>query len=167
MSGGYMPVGGVLASDRVVETVARAGFVHGFTFSHNPVTAAACLATLDILEKEDLVARADRLGEHALARLRPLGAHPHVGDVRGRGLMLGVEIVADKAARAPFAAAERKASAVANRCFADGLVVYPSTGCADGTNGDVVMLAPPFVTTDTQVDEMVTILDGALTKLGL
>jgi adenosylmethionine-8-amino-7-oxononanoate aminotransferase len=167
MSGGYMPVGGVLASDRVVDAVARGGFVHGFTFSHNPVTAAACLATLDILEKEDLVARADRLGERALARLRALGEHPHVGDVRGRGLMLGVEIVADKAARAPFAAADRKASAVASRCFADGLVVYPSTGCADGTRGDVVMLAPPFVTTDTQVDEMITILDGALTRLGL
>lgn len=167
MSGGYMPVGAVLASDRVVEAVARGGFVHGFTFSHNPVTAAACLATLDVLEKEDLVARAERLGVHALARLQSLTAHPHVGDVRGRGLLLGLELVADKPTRAPFPAADRKASAVADRAFAAGLIVYPSTGCADGTRGDVVMLAPPFVTTDKQLDEMVTILDGALSGLGL
>ena len=91
MSGGYMPVGGVLASERVVAAVARVGgFVHGYTFSHHPVTAAACLAVLDILEREDLVERSRRLGEAALLRMGALRRHPHVGDVRGRGLMLVV-----------------------------------------------------------------------------
>ena len=88
MSGGYMPVGAVLASERIVAALERAsGFTHGFTFSHNPVTAAACLETLRILEDEDLVERSRTLGERLLSRLAPLRSRPHVGDVRGRGLM--------------------------------------------------------------------------------
>jgi adenosylmethionine-8-amino-7-oxononanoate aminotransferase len=168
MSGGYMPVGAVLASERIVAALQEAGgFTHGFTFSHNPVTAAACLETLRILEEEDLVARARDLGELLLARLEVLRAHPHVGDVRGRGLMAGVEIVAEKGVRRPFPRTDKKAESVAARAFASGLVVYPGVGCADGTSGDLVMLAPPFVTTEAQIDEMAAILDQTLVGLGL
>jgi adenosylmethionine-8-amino-7-oxononanoate aminotransferase len=168
MSGGYMPVGAVLASERIVAALERAGgFTHGFTFSHNPVTAAACLETLRILEDEDLVARARTLGERLLSRLAPLRSRPQVGDVRGRGLMAGVELVADPRARRPFPRSEKTAEAVVARAFANGLVVYPSTGCADGRNGDLVMLAPPFVTTEAQIDEMAAILADTLASLGL
>ena len=168
MSGGYMPVGAVLASERVVSALsATGGFIHGFTFSHNPVTAAACLETLRILEDEDLVARSRRMGAHLLSRLERLRLHPHVGDVRGRGLMAGVEIVADKASRRPFPRALKKAEALAARAFANGLVVYPSSGCADGQNGDLVMLAPPFVVVDEQIDEMAEILDRSLAEIHL
>jgi adenosylmethionine-8-amino-7-oxononanoate aminotransferase len=168
MSGGYMPVGGVLASERIVATLAKAGgFTHGFTFSHNPVTAAACLETLGILERERLVERACAMGERLMARLEPLGARPRVGDVRGRGLLAGVELVADKATRRPFPRAERKAEAVGLRCLEKGLVTYPSGGCATGTDGDVVMLAPPFVVSEAQLGEMVAILESALAELGL
>lgn len=168
MSGGYAPVGAVLASARIVQALARAhGFIHGFTFSHNPVTAAACLATLDILEREGLVERCRGMGEKARALLTPLADHPHVGDVRGRGLMIGVELVADKASRRPFARAERKAEAVGARAFASGLVTYPSGGGATGGEGDVVMLAPPFVVTEEQLGEMAGILERTLTELGL
>ena len=168
MSGGYMPAGGVLASERIVAALAKAGgFTHGFTFSHNPVTAAACLETLAILERERLVERACAMGERLLDRLAALREHPQVGDVRGRGLMAGVEIVADKATRRPFPRAERRAEAVGLRCFEKGLVIYPSGGCATGTDGDLVMLAPPFVVTEAQLEEMVAILDGALAELGL
>jgi adenosylmethionine-8-amino-7-oxononanoate aminotransferase len=168
MAGGYMPVGGVLCSEKIALTLARSGgFTNGFTFSHNPVTAAACLKTLEILEEERLVERAAFLGEKALGHLQRLLAHPHVGDVRGRGLMLGVELVADKAARLPFPRSAKKAEAVGARAFHAGLITYPSGGCATGTDGDVVMLAPPFVVTETQIGEMVRILDGVLTGLGL
>jgi adenosylmethionine-8-amino-7-oxononanoate aminotransferase len=168
MAGGYMPVGAVLASDRIVATLSRAGgFTHGFTFSHNPVTAAACLKTLEILEDERLVERAALLGEKALSLLEPLREHPHVGDVRGRGLMLGVELVADKASRRPFPRAERKAESVGARAFQAGLITYPSGGCATGTDGDVVMLAPPFVVTEEQLQTMTSILERTLTDLGL
>ncbi len=168
MSGGYMPVGAVLASERIVAALERAsGFTHGFTFSHNPVTAAACLETLRILEDEDLVARSRTLGERLLSRLAPLRSRPHVGDVRGRGLMAGVELVADKGTRRPFPRADKKAERVTAAAFAKGLVVYPSTGCADGTSGDLVMLAPPFVTTEAQIDEMAALLQQTLEDLGL
>jgi len=163
-----MPVGAALVSEGIVRTLARSGgFTHGFTFSHNPVTAAACLKTLEILEQERLVERARLMGEKALARLAGLLAHPHVGDVRGRGLMLGVELVADKATRRPFPRAERKAEAVGARAFQAGLITYPSGGCATGTDGDVVMLAPPFVVTEEELQEMISILERTLTDLGL
>ncbi len=168
MAGGYMPVGAVLASERLVAAVARGGgFTHGFTFSHNPVTAAACAKTLDILEEERLVERSRAMGERLLALAAPLGAHAHVGDVRGRGLMIGVELVADKTSRRPFPRAERRAEAVGARAFDHGLITYPSGGCATGTDGDVVMLAPPFVATEGELGEMVAILDRTLTELGL
>jgi len=166
--GGYMPVGGVLASERIVQGLAQAGgFTHGFTFSHNPVTAAACLETLEIRERERLVERSAALGETLLDRLAALRVHPHVGDVRGRGLLAGVELVADQASRRPFPRSERKAESVGMRCFEAGLVSYPSGGCATGTDGDVVMLAPPFVVSEAQIEEMTAILDRVLTELRL
>jgi adenosylmethionine-8-amino-7-oxononanoate aminotransferase len=136
MTGGYMPVGAVLASERIVAALAKgSGFTHGFTFSHNPVTAAAALKTLEIIEE-------------LLALLAPLARHPHVGDVRGRGLMTAIEIVADKAARKAFPRSERRAEAVAAKAFEAGLVSYPGGGCADGTHGDSIMIAPPFVVSE-------------------
>jgi adenosylmethionine-8-amino-7-oxononanoate aminotransferase len=169
MSGGYMPVGAVLVGEKVFSALAGSprGFVHGFTFSHNPVTAAACLATLDILEKEDLVERSRILGEKAVGRLDALRAHPHVGDVRGRGLMIGIELVADKAARRPFPRGEGRAEALAAEAFRRGLVVYPSSGGASGADGDFILLAPPFVVAEAELEEMAVILDGSLTALGL
>jgi hypothetical protein len=122
---------------------------------------------LDILEREDLVARSRRLGEAALLRMEGLRRHPHVGDVRGRGLMLGVELVADKDARRPFPRAEKRAEALAAACFEGGLVTYPSGGAATGADGDVVMLAPPFVVTEPELAEMVDVLDRSLDALGL
>jgi adenosylmethionine-8-amino-7-oxononanoate aminotransferase len=168
MSGGYMPAGGVLASKRIVDALAGAGgFTHGFTFSHNPVTAAACLKTLEILEAEGLVERSRRMGERALELLAPLRDHPHVGDVRGRGLLLGLELVADKATRRPFPRREGKAEALAAAAFAAGLLIYPSGGCATGTEGDSVLLAPPLVVSEGELAEMTEILARALLTLAL
>jgi adenosylmethionine-8-amino-7-oxononanoate aminotransferase len=107
------------------------------------------------------------MGEKALALLDPLRSHPHVGDVRGRGLMLGVELVADKATRRPFPRAERKAESVGARAFQLGLITYPSGGCATGSDGDVVMLAPPFVVSEEQLQAMASILERTLTDLKL
>jgi hypothetical protein len=168
MAGGYMPVGGVLASERIVAALAKSGgFTHGFTFSHNPVTAAACLKTLEILEEEKLVERCSSMGKRLMDLLRPLAGHAHVGDVRGMGLMAGIELVADKAARRPFPRSEKRAEAVGARAFEHGLITYPGGGCADGTSGDVVMIAPPFVVTESECQEIAQILDRTLTELGL
>ena len=170
MSGGYMPVGAVLASERIVAALERSGgFTHGFTFSHHPVTAAACLETLRILEDEDLVvARARTLGEtsprpsRALARTSPrrrrARPRPHAG----------VELVADKATRRPFPRGGEEGRGGRRRGPSrTASWSIPSTGCADGRNGDLVMLAPPFVTTEEQIDEMAALLARTLEALGL
>jgi adenosylmethionine-8-amino-7-oxononanoate aminotransferase len=163
MAGGYMPVGAVLASVRVHAALVQHGaFVNGFTFSHHAVTAAACLATLDILEREGLVARAAALGDVARARLEQLRRHDIVGDVRGRGLMLAVELVADRATRRPFPRADRLAERLTWSAFQNGLVLYPATAVADGTDGDALMFAPPFVITTEQIEDAVAILDRTL-----
>jgi adenosylmethionine-8-amino-7-oxononanoate aminotransferase len=167
MSGGYAPVGGVLATDAIVEALGARGFVHGFTFSHNPVVAAACLATLEILEEEALVERSLALGEEARALLLPLLEHPHVGDVRGRGLFYGIELVEEKASRMPFPRSLQAAEKVFARAFERGLVTYPSTGCANGTEGDLVLLAPPFVVRKDELVKMARILEETLAELGL
>jgi adenosylmethionine-8-amino-7-oxononanoate aminotransferase len=168
MAGGYMPVGAVLTTDRVVDAVNGAGgFAHGFTFSHNPVTATACLTTLQVLEDEGLVERVGVSGKRLHDLLAPLASHPHVGDVRGRGLFAGVEIVADKTTRRPFVRAEKRAESVAERAFENGLIVYPSGGCADGENGDVILIAPPFVASDAEIGEIAGIMDRTLTELNL
>jgi adenosylmethionine-8-amino-7-oxononanoate aminotransferase len=168
MSGGYMPVGAVLASEKIASVLAgSSGFTHGFTFSHNPVTAAACLKTLEILEAERLVERSRLLGERAMELLSPLLAHPHVGDVRGRGLFIGTELVADKASRRPFPRSERRAEVVAARAFDAGLITYPSGGGAAGSDGDAVILAPPFVVSEAELGEMCQVFGEVLTDLGL
>jgi adenosylmethionine-8-amino-7-oxononanoate aminotransferase len=168
MSGGYLPAGGVLVRREIVELLESAGgFVHGFTFSHHPVTAAACSAVLDILERERLVERARALGAFLEGALQRLRQRPHVGDVRGRGLLWGVEIVQDRRLRRPFPRAEGKAARIAEACLRAGLVVYPSTGVANGTDGDAVLLAPPFVATEGQLQEMVDTLDHVLFGLDL
>jgi adenosylmethionine-8-amino-7-oxononanoate aminotransferase len=165
MSGGYAPVGGVLASERVVRALeATGGFVHGFTFSHNPVTAAACLETLEILEAERLVERVAALESVMRDALTPLVRHAHVADVRGRGLLWGIELLADRDARRPFPRAERRAEALAARCLERGLVTYPSGGVATGTDGDALLVAPPFVVTEDEIRTLAAILDAGLAE---
>src|SRR5207245_1230841 len=165
------PACGVACADDLEAVIAREGAGTVSAFIAEPVLGAsagaavppdeyarrvpaACLATLDILEREGLVERAAALGERALARLQDLRAHPQVGDVRGRGLLMAVELVADPKTRRPLPRVERRAETVAARAFDEGLIVYPSAGCATGTEGDVILLAPPLVATDDEVDEM-------------
>lgn len=154
---GYFPFGLVGASGSVREAVRSGGFVHGFTFSHHVVGAAVAGEVLRILEDERLVDASASKGERLLDLLHErLDPHPHVGEVRGLGLMVGVELVADRETRAPFARTDRTTEAVVRAARDAGLILYPSTGLADGTNGDAFLLGPPFVVTDA---ELVTIAD--------
>jgi hypothetical protein len=148
-TGGYVPFGFAAASGRVHEAIAAGpGFVHGFTWSHNALGAAAGLAVLGEL-KAGLVDRSRELGAHVLDGLREaLDDAPTVGDVRGLGLMIGIELVRDRETDEPFP----RSAAVAERILAGareaGLLLYSSTGHVDGTNGDIVMLGPPFSISD-------------------
>ncbi|MBI2781388.1 MAG: aminotransferase class III-fold pyridoxal phosphate-dependent enzyme [Chloroflexi bacterium] len=161
---GYFPFGFVAASGMVRETVLDGpGFVHGFTYSHHAVGAAVAGEVLRILEDEDLVAASAAKGERLRALLRDrLGGHPNVGDIRGRGLLIGLELVADRETRAPFPRADRVTEAILRTARGDGLLLYSGTGLADGTNGDAIVLGPSFVITDEELVSIADKLTGAI-----
>ncbi len=156
---GYWPFGFVAASGELHDTVTGAGpFVHGFTYSHQPTGAAVAREVLRILEAESLVEASAVKGERLLGLLRDrLGDHPSVGDIRGRGLMVGVELVRDRETTEPYPRASRLAETIVRIARERGLLLYSGTGNADGVDGDVIVLGPPFVITD---DELVRIAGG-------
>jgi adenosylmethionine-8-amino-7-oxononanoate aminotransferase len=161
---GYWPFGLVAASGEVRDTVLGAGpFVHGFTYSHHVVGAAVAGEVLRIIETEELVEASAMKGARLLDLVRTrLGGHPIVGDVRGRGLMVGIELVADRESRKAFPRTDRVAERVVRAARDRGLLLYSGTGLADGTNGDAILLGPPFVITDTELEAVATGLAAAL-----
>jgi adenosylmethionine-8-amino-7-oxononanoate aminotransferase len=156
---GYWPFGFVAASGEVYDAVTAAGpFVHGFTYSHQPAAAAVAREVLRILEAESLVAASATKGERLRALLHErLDASPVVGDIRGRGLLVGVELVRDRETREPYPRAARLVEAVVRIARERGLLLYSGTGNANGVDGESILLGPPFVVTD---DELVRIADG-------
>jgi L-2,4-diaminobutyrate transaminase len=155
LTSAYFPLSGVLISERVWEVLREASpkmgaFAHGFTYSGHPVGAAAAMANLDILLGEDLVGNAARVGAHFQRRLREtLAAHPLVGEVRGLGLIAGVELVADRAQKRAFDPAWKMAARVAQRCLEQGLIVRSLPA------GDVLAFSPPLCLTAAEADEVV------------
>ena len=165
-SSGYWPFGFAACSGRVFETVRAGGFTHGFTYSHSPVGAAVAHAVLRRLRDDDLVAASRAKGFRLRAALAAeLENHPCVGDVRGIGLMVGVELVSDRATKAPFPRSAAVTERALDEARTRGLLLYPSTGVADGTNGDALMFGPPFVITDEQLAEVVSIVAEVLSQL--
>jgi len=161
---GYWPFGFAAASDEVTRTVLGAGpFVHGFTYSHSPVGAAVAREVLRILEAEDLVAASAAKGERLRDLLdERLGEHPNVGEIRGRGLMVGLELVADRESRQAFPRAARLTEAIVTAARRRGLLVYPGTGNANGVDGDLILLGPPFVVTDEELVRISAAMSAAL-----
>lgn len=166
-SSGYWPLGLVVASGEVHDTVAAGGgFVHGFTWSHHPAGAAVGRAVLARMTADHLVERSRVTGARLLAQLRDaLDGIALVGDVRGCGLLIGVELVADRATKAPFPRSAGIAERVTKAAKDAGLLVYPSTGCADGVDGDLFLIGPPLVATDADLDEITTRTHRALETL--
>ncbi len=140
-------------------------FTHGFTFSHHPVVAAVAREVLAILEREDLVARVARLERPFFAALERLKRFDFVGDVRGRGLLAGVELVRDKGTKEPFPRSRKLVEEVASRAFAKGLIIYYGTGMANGVDGDTVVLGPPFVIEERELDDVVSLLEETFSEL--
>jgi len=163
-AGGYFPFGLAVAGGAVYETVTKGGgFVHGFTYSHSPVGAAAAAEVLRILETENLIEASAVKGERLKLLLADrLGDHPNVGEIRGRGLMVGLELVADRATRRPFPRSARLIEAVMAQARAAGLLMYHGTGNADGTSGDTILLGPPFVITEAELERCAGIVGDAV-----
>jgi adenosylmethionine-8-amino-7-oxononanoate aminotransferase len=146
VASGYAPLGAVLVSSRVVEAFERGSgaFMHGFTYQAHPVCTAAGNAVFDYLESHRLFDHVVPAGENLREALSSLLSHPHVGDVRGLGLLLGVEFVKDKATREPFPKSDNIAEKIRQACLEESVLTYPTQGCVDGLRGDHILLAPPF-----------------------
>jgi hypothetical protein len=154
---GYWPFGFVAASGAVHDAVTApgAGFVHGFTYSHHAVGAAVAREVLRLLETESLVEASQTKGRLLRTLLDGrLADHPNVGDIRGRGLMIGIELVADRDTREPFPRTARLTEQVVRTARADGLLLYSGTGLANGIDGDAILLGPPFVITDAELERI-------------
>lgn len=147
IASGYAPLGAVIVSGRIARVIEKGSgtFLHGFTYSAHPVATAAGLAVLDYIAKNDLIARAASAGETLRAALEPLKRIPIVGDVRGLGLLFGIEFVRDPKTHEPFPAEMGFAGKIFDAAFARGILTYPIQGCVDGSHGDHILLAPPFV----------------------
>ncbi len=165
LAGGYFPLGFVAAIGSHVEAIRQnlGDFNHGGTFSHHLVGAAAGLATLRIIREENLVENARQVGRYLGEKLlQVFGDHPHVGDIRGRGLFWGIEFVLDRRTAEPFPASRKLAWNIWQHAFNQGLVLYYSQGCADGVNGDIIMIGPPLIINQSQIDELVSLLSIAI-----
>lgn len=155
-SSGYWPLGLTIASGDVADTVGDGGFVHGFTFSHHPVGAAAGLAVLQRMEEADLVGAADRRGEQLRRRLTEELAHSAiVGDIRGAGLMVALEVVRNRDTKTPFPRELLVTEWLVRVLKEQGVLVYSSVGCADGATGDMLLLGPPLIISDDEVELLV------------
>jgi len=165
LGGGYQPIGAMLCSGAIYEAVAEGSgsFKHGHTYMGHPTACAAGHAVLSAILSRGLPARVIEQGERLDRALRTrLGQHSHVGDIRGRGLFRGVELVEDRDTKAPFAAERLLAPRIKAAAFEAGLICYPMQGTADGTAGDHVLLAPPFIISDDEIDLLVDRLAGAI-----
>ncbi|MBT9386999.1 aspartate aminotransferase family protein [Pseudooceanicola sp. CBS1P-1] len=165
LGAGYQPVGAMLASKRIYDTIAAGSgfFQHGHTYLGHPVAAAAGLAVVSEMLEKDLVNQVQARGAYLQAALEArFGQHAHVGDIRGRGLFRGLEFVADRTTKQPFDPALGLAGKLKKAAFAEGLICYPMPGTRDGRHGDHLLLAPPFIATEAELDELVTRLSRAL-----
>ena len=158
LGGGYQPVGAVLIGAKIIDAIgAGSGFFqHGHTYIGHPVACATALAVQQVLARDKLVERCARQGKRLRARLdAAFGDHPCVGDMRGRGLFHGIELVADRASKSPFDPALKLHARVKSAAMETGLMCYPMGGTIDGARGDHVLLAPPFIITDDEIDLLV------------
>jgi len=158
MSAGYIPLGGVVAKDEIYEVFKRGSgaFVHGHTYGGNPLAAAVAVAVIKALIEDNLVENSKVVGEYLLKQLRKkLLKLWYVGDVRGKGLMQGVELVKNKETKEPFPASLGLAEKLTVTLVKYGVIVYPGGGMADGENGDQFLLAPPLIITKAEADDLI------------
>jgi len=165
LGGGYQPIGAVMAQQHVVQAMERGTgfFQHGHTYIGHATACAAALAVQEVIRRDGLLERVRRQGAGLRERLQAaLGEHPYVGDIRGRGLFMGVELVADRTSKQPFDPAVALHARVKREAMARGLMCYPMGGTIDGRQGDHILLAPPFIISDDELDQLVARLAGAI-----
>ncbi|WP_291383941.1 MULTISPECIES: aspartate aminotransferase family protein [Achromobacter] len=165
LGGGYQPIGAVMAQQHIVQAMQQGSgfFQHGHTYLGHALACAASLAVQDVIRRDGLLERVRVQGAGLAQRLHAaLGEHPHVGDIRGRGLFMGVELVQDRATKQPFDSELTLHARIKREAMARGLMVYPMGGTLDGRQGDHVLFAPPFIISDDELDQLTERLVGAI-----
>ena len=165
LGAGYQPIGAMLASKKIFDAIYKGSgfFQHGHTYMGHPTACAAGLAVQHTIENDHLLDNVRQQGQKLHDLLNEcLGQHPHVGDIRGRGLFMGVELVADRDRKTPFESSRQMHSKIKKAAMQRGLMCYPMGGTIDGQRGDHILLAPPFIVNDTHIAELVDKLSGAL-----
>jgi hypothetical protein len=167
IASGYAPLGAVLVSARIVDVFERGSgiFRHGFTYQAHPVCTAGGNAVLDYLEAHELFERVGPISRTLRADLEPLQDHPNVGDIRGMGLLIGIEFVKDKASREPFPPSENIAERIRQVALEENVLTYPTQGCVDGLRGDHILLAPPFILKAEESALMARAIKSSLAKV--
>lgn len=167
LGAGYQPIGAMLCSKTIYDVISAGSgfFQHGHTYIGHPVATAAGLAVVQELLERDLISQVCARGKYLEAQLRRRFAqHPHVGDIRGRGLFWGVEFVADRKNKTPFDPKLGLAGKLKKAAFAEGLICYPMPGTRDGRNGDHILLAPPFIASEAELDQALDMMQIAIDK---
>lgn len=167
MSAGYTPMGATICNDEIFDTIMVKGsgnFVHGHTYASNPLSCGISLKVLEIIERENYLDNAKLQGEYFIEKLQELYKYPIIGDVRGKGLMTGLEFVKNQSTKEPFEVSENVKGKFTVNCLAEGIVPYPGGGSADGVRGDDTLLAPPINITREEVDELLAGLEKAIAK---
>lgn len=165
LGGGYQPIGAVMVQQRIVDAMQEGSgfFQHGHTYLGHAIACAASLAVQDVIRRDNLLQRVREQGAGLRQRLeQALGQHPKVGDIRGRGLFMGIELVQDRATKQTFDPALALHARIKREAMAQGLMVYPMGGTIDGRQGDHVLLAPPFIISDDELDQLTERLVGAI-----
>ncbi len=168
LGGGYQPIGAVLAQRKIVDAMRRGSglFQHGHTYIGHAMAAAAALAVQQVIQRDQLLPQVLARGAYLQKQLHArFDAHPHVGDIRGRGLFWGVELVQDRSSKATFDPAFKLHAKVKAQAMAHGLLCYPMGGTIDGLHGDHVLLAPPFISSEAELDQVVERLGDAIDKV--
>jgi adenosylmethionine-8-amino-7-oxononanoate aminotransferase len=165
LGAGYQPIGAVVCTGRVYDAIASGSgaLKHGQTYNAHPVGCAAGLAVQRLIRDEQLLPRIEEAGERLMNLLNQrFGSHPHIGDIRSRGLLLALELVEDRSTKSPFVPALALNQLAKSEAFERGLLIYPSGGTADGRRGDHILLAPPYNVTDGELDMIVDLLGQTL-----
>lgn len=168
LGAGYQPIGAAMVQGKIHEAIKNGSgfFQHGHTYLGHPIACAASLKVQEIVQREKLLDNVQKMSAKMMSELKnAFGNHQFIGDIRGRGLFIGLELVKDKTSKAAFDPAEKINAKIKSKAQENGLCIYAMGGTIDGKTGDHLMFAPPFIITEAHIDEMVTKLDKSLKEV--